>query len=314
MLSRVAENLYWISRYVERADNVVRLVADAFQMELEIGKSWKQGPRPLEQVVSIIGAGSLQLADESGIVSVEKIEATLSEFTFNRENESSVLMMLARARENARGVQEALSTEAWSQINQIYLFLSSPQATDRFNSGAFRYFQRLKKDCTLFSAIIDTTLPRDEAYHFLILGRYLERVDMLSRIVGVLSTGLRDENPNLLAWTNLLRSYSAYEAYMRHTGERIDAKGVIRYLLLEEDFPRSMRYALARCLRSMRAVAKSSDGYSTAAERHLGRLESDLRYIDIQEVLARGIDQFLENVRSTTASVGGEIHQAYFRT
>jgi uncharacterized alpha-E superfamily protein len=111
-----------------------------------------------------------------------------------------------------------------------------------------------------------------------------------------------------------LRSYSAYEAYLRHSGERVDPPGVIRYLILEEDFPRSMRFALARCLKSLRAVALTGLGSSSPAERHLGRLDSDLRYMDIQEVLSTGIETFLESVRNTSASVGNEIHQAYFRT
>lgn len=134
MLSRVAENLYWISRYVERADNVVRLLADAFQMELETGRTWVDGPRPLERVLKILSIDIQSIQDEN-VPSVERIEEILRELTFERKNDYSVLSMLGRARENARSVQEALSTEAWSQINQIYLYLISPRATERFNTG-----------------------------------------------------------------------------------------------------------------------------------------------------------------------------------
>ncbi len=316
MLSRVAENLYWISRYVERTDNVIRLLADAFQMELETGSTWVDGPRPLDKVLRILSIEDKSVVVD-GVASVEKIEETLRELTFDRKNDFSIISMLAKARENARGVQESLSTEAWSQINQLYLYVSSPRAADRFNTGAYRYFQRLKKDVAYFQAIIETTLPRTESYHFLCLGRYLERVDMLSRIISVHASVLKQSKmtgPWLLPWTNLLRVYSANEAYMRHSGERIDPPGVIRYLLLEEDFPRSMRFALSRCLKSLHAVADSSVGYSSQAERHLGRMESDLRYIDIDEILSKGIEEFLQTMQTASASVGAEIHQAYFRT
>jgi uncharacterized alpha-E superfamily protein len=176
----------------------------------------------------------------------------------------------------------------------------------------------------LFAALVDDTLPRSEAYHFLQLGRFLERIDMLSRAINVHChsenvfisvTDLDGEELTYSAtpWARLLRETSAYESYLKQARERIDPVGVIRYLLLEADFPRSMRFSVGRCLDSLRAIAGGS-GYGAPAERPLGQLDSELRYMDVNELFQRGIGPFLISVQDTCAAVGREVNRAYFRT
>jgi uncharacterized alpha-E superfamily protein len=320
MLSRVAENLYWIGRYVERAETVVRLLVDAFQLELEIGSN-TPGPRPMATVCSIMNCPEILQAKQVPDSPVESVEAMLRYFTFERGTHLSIVDLIARARENARGVQETLSTESWSQLNQFYLFLNSPKAQRKFASGAFRFFQRLKGECLLFLAISESSLPRTEAFHFLRFGRHLERIDMMSRLL-VAHCSTLDPNtvhlpdsavPRLMYWAGLLRTCSAYEAYRRHSREHIDPPGVVRYLLLEEDFPRTMRFAVARGLESLQAISGGSRGTGSNAERHLGRLEGELRYMDIDELLVRGIGPFLSTVQDICTTVGTEIENTYFR-
>jgi uncharacterized alpha-E superfamily protein len=320
MLSRVAENLYWISRYVERAENVVRLLVDAFQLELEIGTT-TNAPRPLQNVLQILNCPHLVPKSPQETV-VDWMNLVLHHLTFQRHESISIIDMVAHARENARGVQETLSTESWSQLNQLYLFLNSPKAQNRFQSGAFRFFQRIKRECMLFTQIIEGSLPRTEAFHFLSVGRNLERIDMISRILHVHClmidpaqlTSNDGAGPRLMHWAALLRSCSAYEAYLRHSRERIDPPGVVHYLLLEGDFPRSMSFAVGRCLESLQAIAGGWRNLGSNAERHLGRLEGELRYMDIDEVLSRGISPFLTGVQEICTLVGNDIEQAYFRT
>jgi uncharacterized alpha-E superfamily protein len=329
MLSRVAENLHWISRYVERTENVVRLVMDAFQLQLEVGANAEAGVRPLDRALMILHAQEEFQRRKDEFASLTNTEAILRFMTFDRKESSSVSSMIARARENARGVQEALSTEAWSQLNQLYLFLTNPKADQRFQSGSFRFYQKIRKECQLFTAILEGTLPRTEAYHFLMVGRYLERIDMLARMIQAYSllplpqqkpTGgsgddaLAEIGPGLVDFTSLLRTCAAFEPYLSHAQAKLDAHGTIGYLLLEEQSPRSMRFAVHRCLESLQAIAGASRGIHSSAERHLGRLESELRYMDIDETLNKGITPFLTMVQEIGVSVGSEIHQAYFRT
>ena len=322
MLSRVAENLYWISRNVERAEDLSRLLDDAFSLELEAG-AHADGQRPLESVLTMLDGTQAfnkyrPTIDPPGDVpasAADERDAILHFLTFDKHDGVSIRSLVARARENARGTQEALSGEAWSQLNKLYLHLTGDRAARQFTASPHRCLARVRRECVLFAALIDGTLPRTEAFHFLQVGRFLERVDMLSRIMNVHCHAITATNADAGFapghWTGLLRGASAHEAYLRQAGERIDPVGVVRYLLLEEDFPRSMRFGVARCLESLRAIA---GGGASEAERHMGRLESDLRYMDVDDLFRRGVGAFLTSVQEVCASVGRDVHLAYFRT
>jgi len=309
MLSRVAENTYWIGRYVERADSVARLLIDASQLQLDAAGP-SGGPRPLENVLAILNCRAAFDETATGTTG----EAVVRFLALERGSGTSVVDMIGRARENARGAQETLGAEAWSQLNELYLFLTGPRAEARFRAAAVRFCQRVVRGCTLFAAVVDGTLPRTEVFHFLTVGRHLERVDMLARTLNahcLLAAPAPVEAPQRLHWASLLRTCSAFEAYLRHSRERLDPPGVVRYLLLEADFPRSMSFALGRCLESLRALA---GGPPSTAERHLGRLEGELRYLDIDEAFERGISRFLTGVQDACAQAGEEIDKAYFQT
>jgi uncharacterized alpha-E superfamily protein len=327
MLSRVAENLYWISRYVERAEGLARLLEDAHSMELE--GAAREGTGPLDNVLLMLNTRDAfgRSWEATGPISdgprpaSEQRDAILRFLTFDSAG-GSIRGTVALARENARGTQEAVTGEAWSQLNKLHLFLSSSRAHARFTASPARFLARVRRECVLFSALVDGTLPRTEAYHFLQIGRHLERVDVLGRVINVhcaASTELvpadGGSEPAVSAshWASLLRSTSAHEAYLKQARARVDPVGVVRYLLLEAEFPRSMRFSVARCLESLRCVAGGPE-YGTTAERHLGRLDSDLRYMDVDDLFRRGVDQFLIDVQHTCAAVGRDIHQAYFRT
>ncbi len=342
MLSRVAENLYWISRYVERAENLARLLENAFYMELDATVTTATGPRPLERVLIILNSREAFLKYSAlAPTHAEQREAILRFLTFARQETYSIRSMIARARENARAAQDALGSEVWSQLNQFYLYLSSAKADSNFQSSALRFYTRVKRECILVSALIDGVLPRSEAFHFLQLGRYLERIDLLSRIlsryrrslVPLTLTGMvevapgaveADGTPNgkwasessftPLSLVSLLRSCSAYEACLQQSQARLEPERVARYLLLEMEFPRSIRFSVARCLESLRFIAGETPLHGSEAERYLGRLDSELRYITIEELFSRGLPHFLEELQNLCNQVNREIHQTYFRT
>ncbi len=333
MLSRVAENLYWIARYVERAEGLARLLEQAYSLELEAGGM--TGVRPLENVLQMLSAteayeaykrepaAAAAVAGPSGggggigQQPVEEWDEILYFLTFFRKDAFSLRGMVARARENARGTQEAFTGEAWSQLNKLHLFLNGDRAARMFRATTTRVHDRVRRDCVLFRALVQASMPRTEGYHFLLVGRYLERIDLLSRIINVhCHTTTPNGEPAFLPshWVDLLRATSAHEAFVTHCRDRVDPVSVVRYLLLEADFPRSMRFAVGRCLESLRAITGVGSGYGSDAERHLGRLESELRYMDVEELFARGIGPFLVSVQEVCALVGRDIHGAYFRT
>jgi uncharacterized alpha-E superfamily protein len=319
MLSRVAENLYWISRYLERAENVARLLDVGFHLELDAAGLGGVGsdPAPIESVLSILACrDAFERAHGTG---PRDREAVLRFLTFDRHHGHSILSMLGRARENARATQETLSGEAWSQLNKLYLYLCGPRARRRFAASPPRFLDGVKRSCVLFNGLVDGTLPRTEVYHFLQLGRYLERVNQISRILNTKMYGLREGGPvadaavRVVHWSSLLRTCSAYEAYLREHHDRIDPEGVVRYLVLDADFPRAIRFCVARCLDSLRAIAGGT-GFGSAAERLLGRLDSELCYIDVGEIFGQGLGAFLSGIQDSCNRIGDEIHLAYFFT
>src|SRR4051812_41784304 len=162
MLSRVAENLYWISRYVERAENVSRLLDVGFHLELDASglDADSRGLGPIESVLTILACR--EAFERSHGRDERDSDDVLQFLTFDRQNSQSILSMLARARENARGTQETLSGEAWSQVNKLYLYLCSRRARQRFLSSPPRFFDAIKRACILFDGIVDGTLPRTE--------------------------------------------------------------------------------------------------------------------------------------------------------
>lgn len=313
MLSRVAENLFWISRYVERAENLARVLNDAFHLELDAagvqGDSDVKGP--LDQVLNVLaGQDRFELSwDPHGN------EGMLTNLTFDSSRPHSLLSMISRARENARATQDTLSPESWSQLNQLYLGLSRRKSRKQFESSPFRFYERVKRACILFHALVDSTMPRNEAFYFLEVGRFIERIDMISRVLNVWfsAVGEGDNSLRLVYWTGLLRSCSAYEAYLKRYHDRLDAETIVQYLVFDLDFPRSMRFCVGRCLESLRGVmAGSNSSAGTGAERRLGRLESELRYADIHEVFGRGLPLFLSNVQDSCARIVEEMQRAYF--
>ena len=188
MLSRVAENLYWMSRYVERAENVARLLDVGFFLDLDAVGLADEGQGPVESIMTI-------LACRPGYKKAHGVgdrDSALRFLTFDREGGHSLLGLIARARENARGTQQELSAEAWSQLNQLYLYLSGPRAQKRFAASPSRFYEGIKRACILFDGLIDSTLPRTECFHFLQLGRHLERVNQISRILDAKCRALRD--------------------------------------------------------------------------------------------------------------------------
>jgi len=317
MLSRVAENVYWMSRYVERAENVARLLDAGFFHELDAAGLGGEGRGPIDSILAILACrGDFERKHGRG-----DRDAVLRFLTFDKQVPHSMLGLIARARENARGTQEALSAESWSQLNTLYLYLSSPRAQRRYASSPSRFLEGVKRSCILFGGLIDSTLSRSECYHFLQLGRHLERVNQVCRILDAkcraLNSGGSATDPALgpVHWASLLRSCSAYDAYLREFQERIDGESVVRYLVLDADFPRAVRFCVARCQESLHEIGGGDeDAYSSEAERRLGRLDGELRYIDVGEIFERGLSNFLGGVTEACNRVGDEIHQAYFFT
>jgi uncharacterized alpha-E superfamily protein len=310
MLSRVADAIYWMSRYVERAENVARFVDVNLHLALdfpEAGEQWA----PLVAVTGDHEAFTKKYGQASR-------DNVLEFLTFDRESQNSIISCLAHARENARSVREIISSEMWEQVNHAYLMVMEAARTKKALEAPHDFFTEVKQSSHLFVGTTYLTMSHTEAWHFGRLGRLLERADKTSRILDVKYFLLLPQPSDIgstldaLHWGALLRSASAFEMY-RKKNHVITPQKVVEYLLLDVKFPRSVRYCLSKGERSIHAITGSPIGsWSNGAERELGKLNAELSYADTREILTRGLHEYIDNLQQRLNYVGNSVHDTFF--
>lgn len=304
MLSRVADNIYWMARYVERAENVARIAQVNYLLTLDSVIEQKQQWEPL---VSIMG-------DEKAFYERHKIadESNVIRFLItDRDNWNSVFRCLWAARENARGVRDQISDEAWLQLNKLYLHCKALSEVNGTPSQEF--FDEIRNGAHLFFGLVADTMNHDESYRWVNLGRYLERADKTSRLIDVKYFILLPEVTDvgtpidLVQWNAVLKSVSAFHTYLR-IERRIDPERVVAFLLQNQQFPRSVLYSVRRSHREL--LTLFGDGHELSAD--FTRLEEMLSNPDIKSILNRGLHEFIDEVQLQLNNLHGEIHQRFF--
>lgn len=310
MLSRVAESIYWMNRYVERAENIARFIDVNLTLLLDSPIGVSQQWKPL-----ILTTGDLAIFQERyGDATAENVIRFL---TFDRTYPNSIISCLHAARENARSVREIISSEMWQQINAFYHFVNDAANEDSLNFQTF--FSEVKLSSHLFAGIASATMTLNEGWHFGLMGRWLERADKTSRIVDVkyfiLLPSVRDVGTTLdqLQWIALLRSASAYEMYRKRGLHRITPTSVAEFLVLDREFPSSIRYCIRQTERSLHQITGTPEGtWNTPVERSLGKLRSDLDYLTIDDVMESGLHEFLDNLQRRMNEVGIKLSETFF--
>ncbi|MEA5447220.1 alpha-E domain-containing protein [Leptolyngbya sp. CCNP1308] len=310
MLSRVADSIYWLNRYVERAENVARFVDVNLNLLLDAPPGMEQQWEPL---VRTTGDQAMFKA-RYGEASAENI---LKFLTFDRDYPNSIISCLRSARENARSVREVISSEMWEQVNSFYLMVN--EAADvGLLSELHRFFPEVKMASHLFAGVMDATMAHTEGWHFGQVGRLLERADKTARILDVkyyiLLPSVTDVGSPLddLQWIALLKSASAYEMY-RKRQYRITPQGVTEFLILNREFPRSIQFCLIEAERSLHCISGTPAGtWRTGSDRALGRLRSELDYLTIEEITERGLHEFLDDLQNRLNEVGANIYTDFF--
>jgi uncharacterized alpha-E superfamily protein len=236
---------------------------------------------------------------------------------FDKENPNSILSCVSSARENARTAREIISSDMWEELNRFYLLVR-----DAVNSGAtadYEFFAQVKRASNLLIGTTDTTMSHGEAWNFARMGRLLERADKTSRIVDVkyfiLLPDVADIGTTLdvVQWSALLRSASALEMYRRTHG-RIAPNKVIDFLLLDRCFPRSFRYCVGGAEESLHAITGTPEGtFGNQAEQQLGRLRSELDFTSIDDIIGKGLHEFIDDVQDRLNRTGEAIYQSFFQ-
>lgn len=310
MLSRVADAVYWMSRYVERAENVARFV----DVNLNLALDFPEAEEQWAPLIATTGDNDIFLKRYGEYTRDNVIEF----LTFDRESPNSIISCLALARENARSVREIISSEMWEQVNAAYLMVMEAARSRMALEASHDFFTAVKQASHLFVGITYLTMAHNEAWHFCRLGRLLERADKTSRILDVkyflLLPHPTDVGSTLdaLHWGALLRSASAFEMYRKRYGAIQPAK-VVEYLLLDRRFPRSIRYCLSKGERSLHAITGAPMGtWTNSAERELGRLNAELSYADTNEIIARGLHEYIDDLQRHLNNVGQHVFDTFF--
>jgi uncharacterized alpha-E superfamily protein len=314
MLSRVADSIYWLNRYIERAENYARFVDVNFNLTLDLPPDLPEQWKPL-----VITTGDYELFEERyGEPTRENVVQFL---TFDRGNPSSILSCLYKARENARTVREIISTEMWEQINEFYLKVHDAVSSAGWSMERLMDFlKEVKLGSYLFAGIMDSTISHSEGWHFGRMGRFLERADKTTRILDVkyfflLPHAVSIGTPlDLLQWLAVLKSASAFEMYRKSYG-RISPYHIAQFLILDREFPRAIRYCLIQSEQSLHAVSGTELWtYQNLAEKRLGLLRSELDYSDIHEIFSSGLHEYLDNMQSRLNEVGDSIYETFFNS
>jgi len=317
MLSRVANSLFWMSRYIERAENIARLVDTNLQLLLDL--------RNLDE--QRLAAHWLPIVQATGDEKVfferhsRATGASVTEFlVFQTENPNSILQCICQARENCRMVRDQITVELWEELNRVYLFVRSPEARQVWRQSPTEFFAQIKAGSLHLIGLASATLLHNEGWWFTQVGRFLERADQTSRILDVRWETLPERGvpaainqTEALEWSAILRSCSAWDAYKSIYGADVHPKLVAELLVLSEDFPRSVRFCCQELDTALRKISGVAEGrFVNDAERHAGRLLAELQFSTVEEIFERGLHGYLDDLQIKLSRIGEALFNAYF--
>lgn len=309
MLSRVADSIYWMSRYVERAENLARFIDVTLNLQLDLPPGSAEPWQPL-----IYTTGDHEyFAKKYGVANQENVIHFL---TFDTEYSSSIRSCLDAARENARSVRETISSEMWEQLNLFYYFVRE-RTGDQLRESPLDFYNEIKLRSNLFKGLTDNTMSRGEGWNFSRLGRLIERADKTTRILDVkyfllLPTVSDIGSPtDDLQWQAVLRSVSGMEMF-RKLYHQITPQRVVKFLVLDRSFPRAVHYCVCELEKALHQIAGTpADTFSNLAEQRAGRLRSELAYTTVDDIIAHGLHEFLDGLQTHLNRIGEGVHETF---
>jgi len=311
MLSRVGDSIYWLSRYVERAENVARFIDVTYNLSLGDSGTLEQAWESL-----VYTTGDYELFTEN--YDSPARENVLRFLAFDERNPNSIISCISGARENGRTVREVISSAMWEELNKFYFMVRAAASNDLSQDQPQEFFERVKIASQTIVGATDATMSHGEAWHFSRIGRLIERADKTSRIVDVqyfiLLPAGHDVGTNLdvIRWSALLRSTSALEMYRRMHG-RIVPLRVADFLILDRQFPRSIRFCLSRAQESLAKITGSEPGtFRGRAEQQMGRLRAQIDYTSIEDIIDRGLHEYIDDFQRRLNDVGEAISEEFF--
>jgi len=309
MLSRVADSLYWMSRYLERAEHSARLIA--VKLESMIEQTQEDSEASWLRVIAALSGEELAPASADAF-------AVTRALAFEPANPSSLVASVRQARDNARQVREQISTEMWEHLNRLYLRLAPVKTESVWVHQPARLFRDVVDDINLFEGITFSTMRHGEGWHFIALGRYIERAQLVSRLLdlhfGTMPSGIAERTPppKYFDWIVLLKFCTAFEAYTKVYTANVVPSRIAEFLLFDAEFPHAARFAVDRIQEALSHVAPVAPPARRAAcERLAGRLKANFDYGQIDELAAGDLDRFLAGIVRQCEGIHEAVYAAY---
>lgn len=309
MLSRVANSIYWMSRNVQRAENIARFIEVTHNFSID------QPENGLDQWEPLVHAtGDETYFDKH----YQDFSSTnVCQFlTFDKQYHSSILSSISQARENARTVREAISSEAWEELNSFFHFVMNASKIPEACSDPL-FYTEIVKNSYLFNGILDGTMTRGPGWRFANVGRLIERADKTSRILDVkyftLLRQVADVNTTYddLLWSAVLRSVSGFEMFRKHYhGLTVDR--IVEFLILNDGFPRAIRYCVQNARESLRQVKGPIPESENKAILLTAKLVDDLDHNDAERIINGGLHEFIDSIQTALNEISVAIHDTYF--
>jgi len=308
MLSRTAACLYWMNRYLERAESIARLVESTVHLSLDL-------PAEAEDAWEALVASSGDLEPFTERFGAPTRDAVLRFLAFDVDNPNSVLCSVRNARENARQVREHLPYEAWEKINALYLGFKGAAASDAALTFIDDALGEVRAAGRMVEGYLQAAFAREEGWYFGELGRACERADQTSRLIDAhhaLLPPLVAPGGSALRWEGVLKSASATQVYRRHWGATNGLR-VVELLILDPSFPRSLAFCLGEAEHALRAITGTPEGqFRNQAEKALGKLAAELRYTELDDILRKSLHHWLDLFQAHLNEVGALVDGAYF--
>lgn len=310
MLSRIADSLFWLNRYMERADGLLRVMKTNYTLSLDKGVNSNLTWRPVMEIFTH--------QEEAQIATLENdTDATLRLLLTDTKNANSLKVILTRARENARGVQDHITKEVWEQVNQMYHLVNQPNLVSKLTGyEAMETMESFLKNCLLFTGITDITMPRGMGWSFMNLGRYIERCTQTLEIAdNQYSTIDYDLNHpvDIIEWRYLLFSLSGYELHLKTYRSAHYNNNVLHQVLINENFTRSVLYSLHRIHKYLEdIVSENKSAENELLLRYFGRLYSQVKYVDFDTLNGITLQHWLADIRQHLLGFSKSLAQNFF--
>jgi uncharacterized alpha-E superfamily protein len=309
MLSRVADSLYWMARYLERAEHTARVLA--VKLEAMLDQSPDDADEAWVRVTAAL-AWPVATATEGQPLDIART------FTIDRAHPSSIISAVRLARDNARQVRELISTEMWGQLNRIFLRINTPEFERDWTRQPVTVLHEIGNDLLLFAGITDSTMRHGQGWHFIQLGRHIERAQLVSRLLDLyfgdqppdVTQTLRA--PQYFDWITLLKQCTAFEAYCKVYTAEVEPAKIAEFLIFDDQFPHSIRFSVDRVQEELGFLgAGGVAGRRVQAERLAGRLKASLDYGQVDELLAGDIDAFLRSIQTSCKAIHQSVYDAF---